>query len=155
MMDIQAPDLSSSTSVTADTAPVPQAGGRTARRLSAEQEQELARLYAETRTSAADLARQFGISQTSLMRIAQRHGATRGGQRRGRGSAAAGAGTRRAGPRASAARQPRAASPATQPRRRFRVRFVGEQVVEAADIRQAVARAEALGAVEISGITAE
>jgi hypothetical protein len=35
------------------------------------------------------------------------------------------------------------------------VRFLAEQVVEAADVRQAVARAEALGAIEISSISAE
>jgi hypothetical protein len=35
------------------------------------------------------------------------------------------------------------------------VRFLGEQVVEAADMRDAVARAGALGAVEITSVTAE
>jgi transposase-like protein len=153
MMDNETAESPSTMSATTATAEVPPGGARSRRaRLSAEQERELARLYAETRTPAADLARQFGVSQTSLMRVAQRHGATRAGRRGGRAAAATGAAARRARPRT------RTAPPTTgsvQPRRRFRVRFLAEQVVEAADMRAAVARAEALGAVEISSITAE
>jgi transposase-like protein len=155
-MDDQAPESPAASSGTTgtDAARVPPGGGRSARaRLSAEQERELARLYAETRTPAAELARQFGISQTSVMRIAQRHGATRGGRGGGRGSTTTGAAARRARPRAHTA--PPGTGSSARPRRRFRVRFLTEQVVEAADLRQAVARAEALGAVEISSITAE
>ena len=39
--------------------------------------------------------------------------------------------------------------------RRFRVTFVGEQVVEAESIRDAISRAEALGATEITRIVRE
>jgi transposase-like protein len=52
------------------------------RKLSDEQERELARLYPETGTSTSEVARTFGISETSVARLAQRHGATL--RRRGR-----------------------------------------------------------------------
>jgi hypothetical protein len=146
-MDQEAADSQSATSATGEPARAAASGGRTARRLSAEQEHEVARLYAETRTPAADLAHRFGISQTSVMRIAQR----RGGQQAGGRTRGVGGATRGAKGRASSTR----AMAALQAERRFRVRFLAEQVVESADVRQAVARAEALGAIEISSIIAE
>jgi transposase-like protein len=152
VMDSQGPDSPAPTPATTDTAEAPVGGGRSSRvRLSTEQERELARLYAETRTPPADLARRFGVSQTSVMRIARRHGGTRGGSRRSRGSATTSRPTRAVRRRATTS----PTTSATQPGRRFRVRFLAEQVVEAADMRDAVARAEALGAVEISSIALE
>jgi transposase-like protein len=142
-MDKQADD---SPSGTANRAPAPSRGG-SGRRLSAEQEQELARLYAQTRTPAAELARQFGISQTSLMRIAQRHGATRGRSRRSSEATPTTTTTTTRSRRSSSHGATRQAT------RRFRVRFTAERVVDADDMRQAVAQAEALGAIEITSIT--
>ncbi|MDQ6675527.1 MAG: hypothetical protein M3069_33160 [Chloroflexota bacterium] len=49
---------------------------RVSRRLSEDQESEVTRLYAETPSPLANIARRFGIGQTSVSRIAQRHGAT-------------------------------------------------------------------------------
>ncbi len=171
-MDDETPDsvLSTPTTGGGDGEQAQASGERSSRKLSVEQERELARLYAETRTSAAELARQFGVSQTSVMRAAQRHGARR---RRGRAQPA-GASARVAStsaPRTSPSRSTNAAGPrptgrqgaehrsgsssSTRPTRRFRVSFQAEQVVEAADMRAAIAQVEALGATEISSVTAE
>jgi transposase-like protein len=46
------------------------------RRLTDDQQREVTRLYAETTTPVADIARHFGIAQTAVSRIAQRYGAT-------------------------------------------------------------------------------
>jgi len=40
-------------------------------------------------------------------------------------------------------------------RRRFRIRFFAETVVEAQDVRDALRQAEALGATDVSGIVQE
>jgi hypothetical protein len=149
------------------------------RKLSDEQERELARLYSETRTPTSEIARTFGISETSVARVAQRHGATlrRRGRVPGSGAAsttngattapAASSGTTtrasssttttRATPstRGRRAGTTRAASTAPAPRQRFRISFRGERVVEAADMRAAIAQVEAEGATEISSISVE
>jgi transposase-like protein len=153
------------------------------RKLSDEQERELARLYSETRTPTSEIARTFGISETSVARVAQRHGATlrRRGRVPGSGAAstsgssngatsapAASSGTTRASSASPAtratpstrgrrARTTRAASASTSsaPRQRFRISFRGERVVEATDMRAAIAQVEAEGATEISSISVE
>ncbi len=45
------------------------------RKLSDEQEREVTRLYAETSTPTAEIARRFGIAESSVYRVTQRHGA--------------------------------------------------------------------------------
>jgi transposase-like protein len=55
------------------------------RKLSDEQEVEVTRLYAETNTPIADIAGRFGIGESSVYRVAKRHGAALRG-RVGRGS---------------------------------------------------------------------
>src|SRR5713226_9895237 len=45
------------------------------RKLTDEQEREVTRLYAESLTSLVEIGQRFGIGQTSVARIAQRHGA--------------------------------------------------------------------------------
>jgi len=175
------------------------------RKLTAEQERELTRQYAETGTPIADIARTFSLSEVSVGRIAQRNGAasrrrraaTRdttadaptapvsarrgrrrrtdaepeagaemGGATRGRRPRAAeGTGTPPSRPRravsaagaAAAAPALSAPEPAAQAagggaRRRFRIRFFAETVVEAEDVRDALGQAEALGATDVSGI---
>lgn len=57
------------------------------RKLTDEQERELTRLYAETRTPLADIARRFSVSEVSVSRIAQRNGAARRRRGPGRGRA--------------------------------------------------------------------
>jgi transposase-like protein len=172
------------------------------RKLSDDQEQELTQLYRDTETSVPEIARRFGVGESSVYRIAQKHGADlRSASGRGRSSTAAttsataassdGAGERTTGRRrgraaaAGAARAPRApraqrgrratsaaAAPAqrrtrtrraattasssaaagTGGSRRFRVSFRGEATVDASSIRDAIAKAEALGATDITGV---
>ncbi len=57
------------------------------RKLTAEQERELTRLYAETRTPLAGIARTFSVAEVSVSRIAQRNGAARRRRGPGRGRA--------------------------------------------------------------------
>ena len=72
------------------TAPTPPAGATTVtrleaneaqrilptrRKLSEEQEGEVTRLYADTTMAVSEIARTFGIGESSVYRLAQRHGA--------------------------------------------------------------------------------
>src|SRR5216683_4261834 len=72
------------------TAPTPPAGATTVtrpeaneaqrirptrRKLSEEQEGEVTRLYADTTMAVSEIARKFGIGESSVYRVAQRHGA--------------------------------------------------------------------------------
>jgi len=47
----------------------------TRRKLSEEQEGEVTRLYADTTMAVSEIARKFGIGESSVYRLAQRHGA--------------------------------------------------------------------------------
>src|SRR6266498_726822 len=47
----------------------------TRRKLSDEQEGKLTRLYADTAMPVSEIARMFGIGESSVYRVAQRHGA--------------------------------------------------------------------------------
>src|SRR5438445_7714825 len=52
------------------------AGGTgTRRKLSEDQEREVTRLYAETETPVSEISKRFGIGESSVYRVAQRHGA--------------------------------------------------------------------------------
>jgi transposase-like protein len=77
------------------------------RKLNDEQELEVTRLYAETNTPVADIASRFGIGESSVYRVAQRHGAALRG-RRGRGAAADGASQAAPPPTAAPAEAPAA-----------------------------------------------
>ncbi len=59
----------------ASPAPIRPKGVFPLRKLSDEQEREVTRLYAETPTPLVEIGQRFGIGQTSVARIAQRHGA--------------------------------------------------------------------------------
>ncbi len=177
------------------------------RKLSDDQEREVTRLYAETGTPLAEIARRFGIGQTSVSRIAQRHGATLRTPPLTRSSAngtpvpsdaalgpsrtveaevrptepqatsrpTPGDGPRpdetlirrrrsprvkHAGPARPTARAGSVATglrPATGAasgtRRRFRITFVAEQVIQARTILGALKQAEARGATDVTSIT--
>src|SRR5437762_9359250 len=56
------------------------------RKLSEDQEREVTRLYAETETPVSEISKRFGIGESSVYRVAQRHGAAL----RGRSTAATG-----------------------------------------------------------------
>jgi hypothetical protein len=137
----------------------------------------VARLYAETDTPMGEIARRFSIGQASVARIAQRQGATPRSERGtppGPGQATAATSNRARRAAVSAAKPQPAPVVATSRRgrsrtggqaaprpgagglqRRFRVRFVAEQVIEAEHLRAAIERVEALGATDITSIARE
>src|SRR5437763_1364768 len=50
-------------------------GTGTRRKLNDQQEKEVTRLYAETETPVSEISKRFGIGESSVYRVAQRHGA--------------------------------------------------------------------------------
>jgi transposase-like protein len=140
--------------------------GGTRRRLTPEQQREIARLYGETGTPTPEIRERFGIGESSLYRVLQKHGVTL----RGRGTPAAdGASTdtststavprRRGRPRrgVSAGARVRGASRTAVTEdgatRHFRVRFQAQRVFDARDVLDAARQAEALGATDIVEVT--
>jgi transposase-like protein len=149
------------------------------RKLSDEQEREVTRLYAETSTTTSEIARRFGIAESSVYRVTQRHGAPLRGRppagarpehevsavsaapemRQARPRPTSSHGSRQAAlaPKGAARRPggvrpgvPKTASGGT---RLFRVRFQAEVVFEAADIRDALRQAQARGITEVTAVT--
>jgi transposase-like protein len=139
------------------------------RRLSPDQQREVARMYASSGLSAAAICKRFGIGESSLYRVLQKHGVALRGR-------AASAGDERSGVAAGASAQTRVSSDGRKRGRptdvvftsgragpasaggaeyRFRIRFSSERVIRAQDIAEAVRRAEAFGAHEILEITRE
>jgi transposase-like protein len=150
--------------------------GRRRRRLSPDQQREVARLYAEASLPTSEIRRRFGIGESSLYRIVQRQGV----QLRGRGPSLKqsgpaqarasdvrrrdGAGTGRAGggptsrgsrTQTTPARGQSAGPQSDSGRQRFRVTFQRDAVVEAENIREALRQAESLGATEVLRIVRE
>ena len=149
------------------------------RKLTDDQEREIARVYGATTTPASQISSQFGISESSVYRVAERHGLPL----RGRKAVSAAGAPPTAEPTAGAATTTTQAQPAARRRRRgaggvrqargraarsssaspasdsggtvrvtYRVTFIGVRVIEAAHIRDAIAQAEASGATDITGI---
>jgi len=54
-------------------------GGSRRRRISQDEEREIVRLYADNSTSTAEIRLRFGIGDSSLYRVVQRHGVARRG----------------------------------------------------------------------------
>src|ERR1700704_7081182 len=76
-------------------------GATTRRKLNDQQEREVTRLYSETETPVSEISKRFGIGESSVYRVAQRHGAKlRGRQTGGSGTTTT---TTRAAGRAAAA----------------------------------------------------
>src|SRR5579871_2947761 len=46
------------------------------RKLTEDQEREVTRLYSETETPVSEISKRFGIGESSVYRVAQRHGAS-------------------------------------------------------------------------------
>jgi len=159
-------------------------GGSRRRRLSTDEGREIARLYAETNTLTSDIRARFGIGESTLYRMVQRHGIPLRGRAssskaqvpqpaqvqnaRRRSSSNSGQGaaspprstvatnTRRAS--VASPRTPSTGSAASQPgraRQRYRIRFQGERVVEAQGIRDALRQVELLGVIEITAVARE
>jgi transposase-like protein len=144
-----------------------QASGRTRRRLTPDQQREVARLYSETSASTAEIRDQFGIGESSLYRVLQKHAVSlrgRGTRRAGRAAPSVSTstsdgesprrGTRRRRPVGSSPRRvTRSAATASGAARQFRVHFEGQQVFDARDVGDALRQAEALGVMEVLGVT--
>jgi len=125
----------------------------TRRKLSDEQEGEVTRLYAMTPMPVSEIARMFGIAESSVYRVAQRRGAVLRGRQTPSGppsakSPVAGAPTERGLSGTRARLQVRRAKLG-----RFRIRFLAERVVQARDIQDALRQAESLDAIEVTGVT--
>jgi transposase-like protein len=154
----------------AGSTPVPQPEANEAKRalpprrkLSDEQEGEMTRLYADTTMPVSEIARMFGIGESSVYRLAQRHGAALRGKQTPPGvpPAKPAAGAARGRPGA------RAATPAAKPSKtrltparatvlgRFRIRFLAERVVQARDVRDALRQAESFDAIEVTAVMHE
>jgi transposase-like protein len=135
-------------------------GGR--RRLSEEQQRDIAQAYAEAGASVADIRQRFAVSEPSVYRVLEKQGVTlRGRTAASIRPAAAGSSAavvhpvnRRVGGRSGSvsSKRPmpeRARMLASNGTMRFRIDFRVERVVNAVDIRDALRQAEALGAVEV------
>ena len=149
--------------------------GSRRRRLSPEEQREVARLYADGSLPTSQIRDRFGIGESSLYRIVQRQGVPLRG--RGRPASEQADSSRPAAARPVATSQPPAAGARTgqgrmsraahseirtvpavrnqSTQRRFRIRFRGERVVEASDLLSALRQVEALGAAEITSVTRE
>jgi transposase-like protein len=140
------------------------------RKLSDEREQELTRLYTDTTMPVSEIARTLGIGESSVYRVAQRHGAALRGRQTPPGAPPAQPATSgaRALPGARAARTAALAHTERGPSGararlragggtlgRFRIRFLAELVVQARDIQDALRQAESLEAIEVTAVTRE
>jgi len=140
------------------------------RKLSDEQEREVTRLYADTTMPVSEIARTLGIGESSVYRVAQRHGAALRGRQTPPGAPPAKPATSgaralpgaRAAPTAALAHTERGPSGARARLRagrgtlgRFRIRFLAELVVQARDIRDALRQAESFEAIEVTAVTRE
>jgi transposase-like protein len=175
----EADEVAESASMTRAGAEEARRGVPPRRKLSDEQERELTRLYAETSTPAAEIARRFGIAESSVYRVTQRHGAPLRGrppagarpehevsavsaapemrQTRPRPTSSPASRQAALAPKGAARRPgsvrpgvPKAAHGGT---RSFRVRFQAEVVFEAADIHDALRQAQARGITEVTAVT--
>ena len=126
----------------------------TRRKLTEAQKADLGRLYAETANPLSEIKSLFGIAESSLYRLLQQRGITRRG-RTARSEPAPGAAetrvTRRRVQRAiGTGRVRRQATRRVNKLARYRVSFMGVQVVEALDILDAIRQAHKLnGATEV------
>lgn len=137
----------------------------TRRRLSEEQQVQIAHLYAQAGASVADIRRQFGVSEPSIYRVLQKKGVALRGRaaessdtrpvvgtnrslRNGRRSRRRGVSV---APKGRTSRSVRTESNNSVVQ--FRIDFRVEHVIDAADVRDALRKTETLGATEIVEIT--
>jgi hypothetical protein len=110
-------------------------------------------LYAETNTPTSEIRERFGIADSSLYRIVQRQGMGLRGRTAStvRSTTAPKPAVRR---RSATAVRPVKVRVSEQ-RHEFRVLFMGERVVRATDIADALRQAESFGAIEITTVARE
>jgi transposase-like protein len=126
----------------------------TRRKLTEAQKADLSRMYAETATPLSEIKSLFGIAESSLYRLLQQRGITLRGRTARSEPAPAGAETRvtRRRVRRAIGTGPvrRQATRRVNGLARYRVSFMGVQVVEALDILDAIRQAHKLnGATEV------
>jgi len=137
---------------------------RARRRLTPDEQREIARWYAEAKASNADICQRFGISDPTLYRVLQREGVP---LRRGNATTIAFATADRA---SKPSRTRAAGNPSAKPlgasapgaalepsdaldKVHFRIEFRAERVFDAHDISDALRQAQAAGAVDVQSIT--
>jgi hypothetical protein len=149
--------------------PTPSRGAGRRSRLTLNQQREIARVYAETTATTAEIRQQFGVGESSLYRLLQKQGVP---LRRQAVEAAGSKAVRsernginepavrtrmsisRAGSSALRARAARTdARKSNRAAGQFRIEFRAERVYEAADVRDALRQAEASDTVDIVEIT--
>jgi transposase-like protein len=126
----------------------------TRRKLTEAQKADLGRLYAETATPLSEIKSLFGIAESSLYRLLQQRGITLRGRTARSEPAPAGAEThvtrRRVRRAIGTGPVRRQATRRVNRLARYRVSFMGVQVVEALDILDAIRQAHKLnGATEV------
>jgi transposase-like protein len=136
------------------------------RRLTQDEQREIARLYAEPNASADDIRERYGIGPSTLYRVLSRFGVSRRGNPgtaatsapqadesgRGRG----GARSRTTSTNARGSRNAATAGSSSSGgggSQRFRVVYRAERVVSARDVRDALRQADQFGASDIFAIT--
>lgn len=138
------------------------AGGGTRRRLTPDEQHEIARLYTETSAPPSEIRERFGIGESSVYRVLQKQGVSLRGRGSDAGSVAAshvpkpatGRRTRSiesGGP--SPRRRSKTTTSANAAARQFRVRFEGQQVFTAQDVNDALRQAEARGLIDVFEVT--
>jgi transposase-like protein len=131
--------------------------------MTSDQRREIATLYAEGALSTSEISNRYGIAESSLYRIVQRHGvALRGRSARSKlpsRQQKSVANTRSPVPATARkrGRSPASADAATADSgiHQYRIEFEAVRVLEARNIRDAVRQAEGLGATSISAISRE
>ncbi len=149
------------------TASSARAAGSRRPRLTQDEQREIARLYSESGTSTSAIRERFGIGESSLYRVLQQQKVSLRGRTSTSGQStrtASRPATRRrsasrraavAAPRSTARQRAAIATVAAPTGQRFAVHFKGEQVVQAADIQDAIRLVSAGGQVEIVSVSRE
>jgi hypothetical protein len=121
-------------------------------------------MYSESERSTAEIREQFGIGESTLYRVLQKNGVSLRGRATPSVDGTVGSTMTARKPRGRPRRDPSAGSSPQAPtaraatqngfEREFRVRFQGQRVFDAVDVRDALRQAEAaLGEVEIVEVT--
>jgi transposase-like protein len=136
----------------------------TRRRLTGDEQVQIAQQYADGGLPAADIAREFGISEVSVYRTLRTQGVALRGRTpsasigtRGKRAAGAAPTWRVALNSTSSANRSRPADGATRTggatRTQYQIQFRGEQIVHAANIRDVLRQLESLGTADVLEIT--
>jgi transposase-like protein len=137
--------------------------GHSRKRLSPDQQREIARLYAETGITRAEICQQFGIPESSLYRVLQRQGVSLRGRSAPRVKAIpavsspkdAGRVRRPRRVQTSRARSDTMASVTANRRGQFTIQFRAERLLVAETIGDALRQAQSLGTIDSVELTGQ